>query len=147
MRKLSGRWVFAIGLMILCCSLGFAVPALAEGSIEYMGFYGLTTCDSYTDMSALLSGDYPHVSGDELLLPGGSFYAVTEDTTIDRRVQIGSTGTVYLILCDNTTLTLSSGIHLTGYNELIIFDQAGHSGSLVATAGGMSDMTWPLIPA
>ncbi len=56
---------------------------------------------------------------------------MTENTTIDKRVKID--GTVFLILYDDTTLTLSKGIHLAGNNQLDIFAQSGGSGWLVAT--------------
>ena len=135
MRKLSGRLFIVISLVLLCCCLGFAAPALAGGPIEVVFSGGSTyTLYEYTDISVLLSASYPHVSGNELVLPGG-WYAVTENTAIDKRVRID--GAVFLVLCDDTTLTLSNGIHLTGSNDLEIFDQSGHSGWLVATASDM----------
>ena len=131
MRNPPGRWFIVISLALLCCCMGFAAPALAGGPIEYVLPSGtLDTCYEYTDMTALLSPSYPHKSGDELVLPYG-WYAVTENTTIDKRVKID--GAVFLILCDDTTLTLSKGIHLAGNNQLDIFAQSGGSGWLVAT--------------
>ncbi len=131
MRNPPVRWFIVISLALLCCCMGFAAPALADGPIEYVLPSGyVDTCYEYTDMTGLLSPSYPHKSGDELVLPNG-WYAVTENTTIDKRVKID--GTVFLILCDDTTLTLSKGIHLSGNNQLDIFAQSGGSGWLVAT--------------
>ena len=101
MRKLSGRLFIVFSLALLCCCLGFAVPALAGGPIDFVMPSGDTyPLYEYTDISVLLSDSYPHVSGDELVLPG-DWYAVTENTTIDKRVRID--GAVFLVLCDDTT--------------------------------------------
>ena len=134
MKKLPGRWFIVICLALLCCCMCFAVPALAAEAIEIVLPSGtVTTVDYYKDISVLLSPNSP-MSGDELVLSSG-WYAVTENTTIDKRVRID--GAVCLILCDNTTLTLNKGIHLRIYNELDIFAPPNGTGWLIATGEDM----------
>ena len=59
----------------------------------------------------------------------GNWYAVTEDVTLTARLEIS--GTVNLILCDGTTLTVRRGIHLPTGSSLTIWPQSEETGKLL----------------
>ena len=67
--------------------------------------------------------------------PGGGWYVVNSNVTIDQRVTV--TGEVHLILANGCKLTASQGINVTGGNSLTIYAQSENEntmGKLDATA-------------
>ena len=73
---------------------------------------------------------------DAYRLPGG-WYAVSENTTIENRIEI--TGSVNLILCNGATLTTSKGIHVKNGNSLTIWAQSIGDNKGVLTINGVDD--------
>ncbi|MED9970031.1 MAG: hypothetical protein UFA98_08495 [Ruminococcus sp.] len=72
--------------------------------------------------------DFGSVSGGNL---SAGWYAVTQDKTIEDRLCVSS-GTVNIILCDGSTLTLEEGIRVPEGTVLNIYGQQNDSGSLSA---------------
>ena len=60
-----------------------------------------------------------------------TYYVVKNSVTVSSRIQIR--GTVHLILCDDKTLTASSGITVNSGNTLNIYGQTAGTGALNAT--------------
>ena len=65
---------------------------------------------------------------------GNSWYVVNTSVTISTRVTV--TGSVHLILMDNTELTIEGGIQVEDPNSLTIYGQSGGTGQLTATGSG-----------
>ena len=65
---------------------------------------------------------------------GDSWYVVNTSVTISTRVTV--TGSVHLILMDNTELTIKGGIQVEDPNSLTIYGQSGGTGQLTATGSG-----------
>ena len=73
----------------------------------------------------------------EFVFPGmtvlnSGWYIVYQDITLDRRVTVN--GNVSLILMDGKTLNVNGGINVSEGNELTIYGQTNHTGTLIATA-------------
>jgi len=60
-----------------------------------------------------------------------TWYAVTDDTTVNSRISVS--GTVNLILCDGVTLTAVKGIEVPDGATLNIYAQSGRTGALEVT--------------
>ena len=80
------------------------------------------TCDNPTKLSS-----FPDMQGVTL---GDGWYYVDESRTFSNRVNIF--GYVYLILCDDVTLTLDEGFRVPENYQLSIYGQAADSGKLIA---------------
>ena len=65
---------------------------------------------------------------------GNSWYVVDTSVTISTRVTV--TGSVHLILMDDTELTIEGGIQVEDPNSLTIYGQSEGTGQLTATGSG-----------
>ncbi|QFJ53695.1 hypothetical protein [Pseudobutyrivibrio xylanivorans] len=75
---------------------------------------------------------YTVVTSSSTAWGGGTTYVVNSNVTIADRITVN--GTANLILCDDATLTASSGITVSNGNTLNIFGQQEGTGTLTATA-------------
>ncbi|MCD7746339.1 MAG: InlB B-repeat-containing protein [Lachnospiraceae bacterium] len=90
-------------------------------SVDYIDENGSTqTCSSYTSITA---SDTEWSDG---------WYVA--DSTVTNSNRITVSGTVYLILVDDCTLTASSGITVNSGDTLVIYGQSGGTGVLNASA-------------
>ena len=106
-------------------------PTGVSGDIQYLnvdanGDHGMATCSTYTKISTLTDNGVTLSNG---------WYVVDENLTFNSRITIS--GTVNLILMDNTRLTANKGIYVPYNTTLHIWAQSADSndlGCIVATA-------------
>ena len=80
----------------------------------------IKTCEGFTLVQADMTTDWTD-----------GWYVVWNSVVIPSRIEVS--GTVNIIICDEETLTLPQGIHVTGANCLNIYGQADETGKLIAT--------------
>ena len=108
----------AVGISGGEAKLNTYIPGVPPGSIPYLnvdatGEHGTAYCSTYTKMSTI-SDDNPTLSN--------GWYVVDKNLTFNTRIRIS--GTVHLLLMDNTLLKANKGIFVPSGNALHIWAQS-----------------------
>ena len=115
---------------------GVSPVTLVNGEAK-LATEGLVYVSRYWDADAALSkrtighrADYTVVTGGLTTLENGRWYAVTENVTLNSRLQVS--GKANLLLCDGVKLSANKGIRISSQNALDIYAQNEGSGQLFA---------------
>ena len=125
------RIISILCALALCLGLLPATAWAANTPVDYLTWSEeqsklvTDTCSDYTALSGITSTEWG-TAGQE------SWYVLDANATFVTRITLQ--GDVYLILCDDNTLTANSGIGLLAGSSLTIYGQENDTGTLIATA-------------